>query len=69
MTRKRAAYAERGVPEYWIVDPHAQFITINILDDRKFYVGVTLSGEVIPIGRYAGTVLNLDKMFPDDPEI
>lgn len=39
--RKRAQYAVRGIPEYWIVDPQEQAITVLGLEsDRYIEVGV-----------------------------
>ncbi|NJL68858.1 MAG: Uma2 family endonuclease [Microcoleus sp. SM1_3_4] len=39
--RKRAQYAARGIPEYWIVDPQEQAIVVLQLEsDRYLEVGV-----------------------------
>jgi Uma2 family endonuclease len=33
---KRSEYAARGIPEYWIVDPIKERVTILILADRLY---------------------------------
>jgi Uma2 family endonuclease len=39
--RKRAQYAARGIPEYWIVDPQEQIVMVLQLEgDRYIEVGV-----------------------------
>ncbi len=41
---KRSDYAELGVPEYWIVDPYAERITVLILDASQYRI----HGEFAP---------------------
>jgi Uma2 family endonuclease len=39
IVKKRREYAEAGIPEYWIVDPEKDTITVLVLDaQRKAYV-------------------------------
>jgi Uma2 family endonuclease len=49
---KRAEYAQAGIPEYWIVDPQLQRITVLTLDGRKYSV----HGEFAP-GQVAVSLL------------
>jgi len=35
LVKKAALYAERGVPEYWVLDPEAETVTVNRLDDGQ----------------------------------
>lgn len=43
---KRAEYAKAGIPEYWIVDPVQETITILALEDSEYVeVGVFPRGE------------------------
>jgi Uma2 family endonuclease len=50
--KKRADYAEAGIPEYWIVDPGAERITVLCLEDKQYQV----HGEFVP-GEQASSVL------------
>lgn len=36
LNRKRAQYAERGIPEYWLIDPENQSITVLELQDSGY---------------------------------
>lgn len=36
LNRKRAQYAERGIPEYWILDPENRSITVLQLQDGNY---------------------------------
>jgi Uma2 family endonuclease len=36
LVRKRVLYADFGVPEYWIVDPNRQTISVNLLDGAHY---------------------------------
>lgn len=49
---KRAEYAKAGIPQYWIVDPQLQRITVLKLDGRKYSV----HGEFAP-GQIANSML------------
>jgi Uma2 family endonuclease len=45
---KRHDYAEAGIPEYWIVDPRTQMITVLRLESREYVVHseATFTGQV-----------------------
>jgi Uma2 family endonuclease len=48
LVRKRADYAEAGIPEYWIVDPAAESITVLALaDDSYAEHGVFGRGSIV----------------------
>src|SRR3990172_12755611 len=49
---KRADYGELGVPEYWIVDPQIERITVLTLEGQQYRV----HGEFVP-GQQATSVL------------
>jgi len=38
---KRHDYAEAGIPEYWIVDPRQQAITVLVLKGKKYLKGTS----------------------------
>ncbi len=46
LIRKRVLYAEFGVPEYWIVDPDAQSMSVNLLDGKHYAEHVFTGGEL-----------------------
>lgn len=52
---KRAQYAAVGIPEYWIIDPHQQKITVFRLE-KEFYVEV---------GVFQGEDTIISPEFPD----
>lgn len=51
---KRKEYAEAGIPEYWIVDPREERITVLRLDGKKYAVhgeylkGATAASHLLP---------------------
>ncbi|PSB24047.1 Uma2 family endonuclease [Stenomitos frigidus] len=55
LVRKRDQYAARGIPEYWLVDPEAQTVTVLQLQNGSY-------GEV---GRFQGNKNIGSPMFPD----
>ena len=63
-TLKRNLYAERGVEEYWLVDPEAMTITVLLLSEggyaevATYTVGQTLTSRLLE-----GLVINLDDVF------
>lgn len=61
--RKRSAYFDRGVPEYWIVDPAEGRISFHIAIDDDSFPTYELNGAIIPVGRYSGVELDLDWIF------
>jgi Uma2 family endonuclease len=61
--RKRAAYSDRGIAEYWIVDPQARQIIFNSIGNDGTYIAHALEGSTIPVGRYTGVALDLEWIF------
>jgi Uma2 family endonuclease len=51
---KRAQYAVRGIPEYWIVDPQEQMITVLRLE----------SGKYVEVGMFQGEQTLVSPTFP-----
>ncbi|HBI42343.1 MAG TPA: hypothetical protein DDY78_05715 [Planctomycetales bacterium] len=54
LKEKRQEYAQAGIPEYWIVDPHEERITVLRLDGKEYAVhgehlkGATASSHLLP---------------------
>lgn len=44
-TAKRMQYQDRGVPEYWVVDPQLQTILLLALQDDRYQEVATFSGN------------------------
>jgi Uma2 family endonuclease len=55
LVTKRGEYAQAGIPEYWIVDPQAETITVLRIDGAAYVEhGVFPRGEVATSAHYAG---------------
>ena len=55
LVTKRNEYAQAGLPEYWIVDPQMETITVLRLDGAAYVEhGVFQRGEVATSAHYAG---------------
>ncbi len=51
---KREQYATRGIPEYWIVDPHAAVVIVLKLESNNY----------IEVGQFRGCDRILSPTFP-----
>ena len=61
---KRHEYARAGIPEYWIVDPEAETITVLTLqDDHYIEYGVFKSTEIARSKLLAGFEVNVDAVW------
>lgn len=62
---KRAEYAEAGIPEYWIVDPHEQRITVVAIDTAGTYAvhGVFTPGAQATSRLLAGFSVDVAAVF------
>jgi|SRR6478752_8596318 Uma2 family endonuclease len=65
LIRKRSGYADRGIAEYWIVDPVARTLFVNIRDERGIYVDVSMISDKIPAGIFEGSRLELAWVMGD----
>jgi Uma2 family endonuclease len=55
LVTKRREYAQAGIPEYWIVDPQAETLTVLRLEDTAYVEhGVFGRGETATSAHYAG---------------
>jgi len=64
--RKRSAYADRGIAEYWIVDPIQQWMVVNVRNEDGLYTAVPVIDGIVRIGWYAGSILPIGEMFARD---
>lgn len=61
---KRAEYAQAGIPEYWIVDPEQQLITVLALQGQRYRVhGEFTAGQVTTSLLLAGFAVAVDDVF------
>ena len=56
--------AERGVKEYWLVDPDARTITVLLLGEDGYAKGATYTeGKTLTSSMLAGLSVNLNDIF------
>ena len=61
---KRRKYAQAGIPEYWIVDPEEEQITVLTLEGQKYAVhGVFKRGMVTKSALLAGFEVAVDEVW------
>src|SRR4051812_27261925 len=65
LVRKRSAYADRGIAEYWIIDPQHFRLTISIRDEHGTYNEHEMSGSTIPAGLFVGVDIDLSWIFEE----
>ena len=62
--RKRAQYAARCIPEYWLVDPEAETVTVLVWDNGVYPESKTTRGnEIIPSNEFPGLGLMSNQLF------
>lgn len=67
LVEKRSDYAEGGVPEYWIVNPRTETITVLKLEDGRYVeAGVYRRGEIALSPLLSGFSLSVDNVFDAD---
>ncbi len=61
---KRAEYAQAGIPEYWIVDPQEQLITVLVLHEEHYQThGEFKTGTQATSVLLAGFALSVAEVF------
>jgi Uma2 family endonuclease len=64
LVTKRREYAQAGIPEYWIVDPQAETITVLRLEDATYVEhGVFGRGETATSAHYADLQAPVSDVF------
>ena len=67
-TLKRKLYAERGVKEFWLVDPEAMTITVLLLSgDGYAEMAAHSRGQTLTSPTLDGFSVNLDEVFRSHP--
>ena len=62
---KRAEYAQAGVPEYWIVDPDAETVSVLTLTEGRYEPMPLGEAGVIDSAVVPGLALTLERVFAD----
>ncbi|MER3433062.1 MAG: Uma2 family endonuclease [Leptolyngbya sp. ERB_1_1] len=64
LIRKRAQYAKRGIPEYWLIDPENQSVTVLTLEgDRYAEVGAFQNDRPITSPQFPQLQLTPAQLF------
>ena len=64
LVTKRSEYAQAGIPEYWIVDPEMQHITVLALAGAEYFVhGEFGAGEQATSALLPGFVVDVAAVF------
>ena len=58
-------YLKAGITEYWIIDPIAQSLAVNILTDNNYITHVYTDKETVHVQFLKGCLVNLSKVFTD----
>jgi Uma2 family endonuclease len=66
LVRKRDQYAARCIPEYWLVDPDAETVTVLVWENGVYPEAQTTRGkEVISSNEFPELRLTSDQLFGD----
>jgi Uma2 family endonuclease len=67
LVEKRGDYAEAGIPEYWIVNPETETITVLRLEDTAYAEhGVFGRGAEAASALVPGFIVSVDAVFDAD---
>jgi len=67
LVKKRREYAQAGIPEYWIVNPQTETITVLKLERTKYAEhGVFARGTVASSTLLSGFEVSVDEVFDTD---
>ncbi len=62
--RKKEQYADRGIPEYWLIDPKAKAVTVLMLQgDRYIVSGVFQGDESIKSPTFGVLAIGVSQIF------
>jgi Uma2 family endonuclease len=64
LIRKRAQYAARCIPEYWLIDPEAETVTVLVWENGEYFESQTTRGkEVISSSEFPELRLTSEQLF------
>jgi len=58
-------YLKAGIREYWIIDPEAQSLAVNILKDNNYITHVYTDKETVHVQVLEGCYIDLSSVFAD----
>ena len=58
-------YLKAGIREYWIVDPIAQSLVVNILKDNNYITHIYTDKETAPVNVLEGCYIDLSEVFEE----
>ena len=58
-------YLCAGVREYWIIDPDSKTVTVNILDNERYYSAAYAETDTAPVHVLEGCVIDLADVFAE----
>ncbi len=64
---KRQQYQDRQIPEYWIIDPHREKITVLTLVEGEYQEAVYAKAEAIASPTFPTLQLSLMSLLPEAP--
>ena len=59
-------YLQAGVREYWIVDPDSKVVTVNILDNGKYYITPYGETDTVSVHVLEGCEISLPDVFSEE---
>ena len=62
-TTKFNAYLKAGILEYWIIDPEAESLAVNILKDNNYITHAYTGDETVPVHMLEGCIISLPEIF------
>ena len=64
---KFTLYEENAIPEYWMVEPAEEFVTVYSLNSKGQYIGSKpfVAGEVIASQTLAGFIVQVSDIFAE----